>query len=69
MKTLIKLFLAIVIFSNMMIAQTSKKNYEYHIDLLHMSNDEVKVSFAPQRITLHKVNLLFPSWFPDFIRR
>ncbi|MCC3214776.1 hypothetical protein LIV57_05800 [Chryseobacterium sp. X308] len=44
MNILIKLFFVIIIMPNLMIAQTSKKNYEYTIDLLHMSNDEVRVS-------------------------
>ena len=46
MNTLIKLFFVVIILPSLMIAQTSKKNYEYSIDLLHMSNDEVRVFFA-----------------------
>lgn len=66
MKTLIKLFLVVVIFSNMMIAQTPKKNYEYHIDLLHMSNDEVKVSFAPPNNNLTQGKFIIPKLVPGF---
>jgi hypothetical protein len=68
MNQLIKLLFILIVFPNAIIAQKSKKNYEYNIDLLHISNDEVKVSFAPPKNNLKQGNLLFPNWFPDFIR-
>ena len=66
MNTLIKLFLVIVIFPNILIAQTSKKKYEYNIDLLHMSNDQVKVSFSPPRNNLKQGKFIIPKLVPGF---
>ncbi len=66
MNILIKLFFLIVIIPNTIIAQNPKKNYEYNIDLLHMSNDEVRVSFAPPRNTLKQGKFIIPKLVPGF---
>ncbi|CAI8768332.1 peptidase M61 [Chryseobacterium sp. IT-36CA2] len=66
MNTLIKLFFVIVLLPNVMIAQTSKKNYEYNIDLLHMSNDEVRVSFSPPKNNLKQGKFIIPKLVPGF---
>ncbi|RLJ33223.1 putative metalloprotease with PDZ domain [Chryseobacterium sp. 7] len=66
MDTLIKLFVVIILLPNVMMAQTSKKNYEYNIDLLHMSNDEVRVSFSPPKNTLKQGKFIIPKLVPGF---
>lgn len=66
MNTLIKLFFLIVIIPNIIIAQKPKNNYEYNIDLLHMSNDEVRVSFAPPRNNLQQGKFIIPKLVPGF---
>lgn len=66
MNTLIKLFFVVIILPSLMIAQTSKKNYEYSIDLLHMSNDEVRVSFSPPKNNLKQGKFIIPKLIPGF---
>lgn len=66
MNTIIKLFLAIIILPNIMFAQTSKNNYDYSIDLLHMTNDEVRVSFSPPKNTLKQGKFVIPKLVPGF---
>ncbi|WP_300687250.1 hypothetical protein [Chryseobacterium sp.] len=66
MKTLAKLFFVIIIFPNIIIAQTSKKKYEYNIDLLHMSDNEVSVSFTPPRNNLKQGKFIIPKLVPGF---
>lgn len=66
MNTLIKLFFVIILLPNVMIAQTSKKNYEYSIDLLHMNNDEVRVSFSPPKNNLKQGKFIIPKLVPGF---
>ncbi|WP_353146412.1 hypothetical protein [Chryseobacterium sp.] len=63
---LIKLLFVLVIFPNTIIAQSSKKNYEYTVDLLHMSNDEVTVSFTPPRNNLRQGKFIIPKLVPGF---
>ncbi|MBE4948072.1 M61 family metallopeptidase [Chryseobacterium culicis] len=66
MNSLIKLFFVIVILPGLMIAQTHKKNYEYTIDLLHMSDDEVRVSFSPPKNNLKQGKFIIPKLVPGF---
>ncbi|NIF06542.1 peptidase M61 [Chryseobacterium sp. Tr-659] len=66
MNTLIKLFFVIIIFPNIMIAQRTKKNYEYNIDLLHISNDEVRVSFSPPKNNFKQGKFIIPKLVPGF---
>ncbi|WP_426479263.1 hypothetical protein ACP3T3_07370 [Chryseobacterium sp. CBSDS_008] len=66
MNTLIKLFIVIITLPNVMIAQTSKKNYEYAVDLLHMSDDEVRVSFSPPKNNLKQGKFIIPKLVPGF---
>lgn len=64
MNTLIKLLFVLVLIPNTIIAQ--KKNYQYTIDLLHMSNDEVTVSFTPPRNNLKQGKFIIPKLVPGF---
>lgn len=66
MNKLIKLLFILIVFPNAIIAQKSKKNYEYNIDLLHISNDEVKVSFAPPKNNLKQGKFIIPKLVPGF---
>ncbi|AZB10733.1 peptidase M61 [Chryseobacterium sp. G0162] len=68
MNTLIKLVFVLMIFPTTLIAQSqlSKKNYNYNIDLLHMSNDEVTVSFAPPKNNLKQGKFIIPKLVPGF---
>ncbi|WP_160140174.1 hypothetical protein [Chryseobacterium sp. c4a] len=66
MNNLIKLLFILVLFPNAMIAQSSKKNYEYNIDLLHISNDEVSVSFTPPKNNLKQGKFVIPKLVPGY---
>ncbi|WP_164976737.1 peptidase M61 [Chryseobacterium sp. CH21] len=66
MNTLIKLFFVIILLPTIMMAKTSKKKYEYSIDLLHMSNDEVRVSFSPPKNNLKQGKFIIPKLVPGF---
>lgn len=66
MNTLSKLFFVLVIFPTTIIAQSSKKNYDYTVDLLHISNDEVKVSLVPPQNNLKQGKFIIPKLVPGF---
>ncbi|ASW73057.1 peptidase M61 [Chryseobacterium piperi] len=66
MNAFIKLFFGLVLFSNYMFSQSLKKNYEYNIDLVHMNNDQVKVSFTPPKNNLEKGTFVIPKLVPGF---
>ncbi|UEQ78297.1 hypothetical protein [Chryseobacterium arthrosphaerae] len=66
MNNLIKLLFVLVLLPNTIIAQKSNKNYEYTIDLLHVSNDEVKVSFKPPENNLKQGKFIIPKLVPGF---
>ncbi|RTZ49478.1 hypothetical protein EJ377_02625 [Chryseobacterium arthrosphaerae] len=66
MNNLIKLLFVLVLLPNTIIAQNSNKNYEYTIDLLHVSNDEVKVSFTPPENNLKQGKFIIPKLVPGF---
>ncbi|MDC8099375.1 hypothetical protein [Chryseobacterium rhizosphaerae] len=66
MNNLIKLVFVLVLFPSTIIAQASKENYTYHIDLLHVSNDEVTVSFTPPKNNLTQGKFIIPKLVPGF---
>ncbi|WP_082129100.1 M61 family metallopeptidase [Chryseobacterium gallinarum] len=66
MNNFIKLLFVLVIFPNTMIAQSSGKNYEYTIDLLHMTDDKVTVSLTPPKNNLKQGKFIIPKLIPGF---
>lgn len=66
MNSLIKLVFVLFIFPNAIIAQVSKKAYQYNIDLVHLSGDNVKVSFTPPKNNLKQGKFIIPKLVPGF---
>lgn len=65
MNKLTRLLFILIVFPIAIIAQKSK-NYEYNIDLLHMSGNEVKVSFTPPQNRLKQGKFIIPKLVPGF---
>nr|WP_315032583.1 hypothetical protein [uncultured Chryseobacterium sp.] len=66
MNKLIKLVFILVMFPAILIAQALKQSYKYNIDLLHLSNDEVSVSFTPPKNNLTLGKFIIPKLVPGF---
>ncbi|WBV58167.1 hypothetical protein PFY10_06885 [Chryseobacterium daecheongense] len=66
MKNLLKIFFALILLPNLATAQSSKKNYQYNIDLIHTDNDQVTVSFTPPKNKLEKGKFIIPKLVPGF---
>lgn len=64
MKNFIKIFFVLILFPSVITAQSSKKNYTYTIDLLHMANNEVSVSFMPPKNSLKQGKFVIPKMIP-----
>jgi len=66
MNTLIRLVFVWVLFPTTIIAQALSPNYNYTIDLIHLPDDEVKVSFTPPKNNLQQGKFVIPKLVPGF---
>ncbi|MBV8325090.1 peptidase M61 [Chryseobacterium sp.] len=66
MNSLIRLVFILLILPIAIIGQKSKQSYTYNIDLLHLTNDEVKVSFTPPKNNLKQGKFIIPKLVPGF---
>jgi len=65
MKT-IKLFFTLALFANTIFAQSHTNRYQYTIDLLHIQDDKVTVSFSPPKSNLKQGKFIIPKMVPGY---